>query len=673
MARESKQRLINYHTPSSTNMPLTGDVRFGEIVVRHNATKPELLIKVSSGTTGQEGYGEWFVPFMASEAVTTAIAAAIENLEGTTEASIADLTNIINAVSGTVTSDYALSAITQAVVDAAKIEAEIASSAYTDSEIAKLSGVTSAYVESQLSGVTNDVSTLKQKVTALENFSGYVENNYATSADTVAAIEAARASAVDSAYTNSTAYTDQQITWLSGVTKEYVNDQITGVTGDISGLESRVVALENFSGKVETDYATKEEVATAKAEAVDSAYTNARTNLIGVSTDEPTADTIWGAKNYAKGVSGDVITYVDGQLNTTNANVTTVSGNVVALSGAVASMSGDVSDYIDQRLSTVYKFKGSVSEYGNLPNNAENGDVYNMLNEYGTFGEEGYYPAGTNFAWVEDSGVTGGGYWDALGGQFDYTDLATQGELDAVAGRVSTLESATGTLDTKITTVSGNVEALSASVVTKYATSADTVAAIEDAKIAAEIASSAYTDSQINMLSGVTSAYVASQLSTISSDVSDLKRDSATHTEVATQSAATFNSAYTAAVASAESYTDTTVESAVSTLKGDVSESGATLGALEDRIDDLESLVGTDTTSLDQRLTTVEGKLTNSADTWNAATQGAEFGAVTSSSPHYDGGEGSGATVDSNAKLSYTEGGKIVLDFSELIIDGGEF
>lgn len=60
-------------------------------------------------------------------------------------------------------------------------------------------------------------------------------------------------------------------------------------------------------------------------------------------------------------------------------------------------------------MSNVYKYKGSVQNYSDLPtvNNAV-GDTYNVVNAYLT------YPAGTNFAWD-------GTKFDALGGSIDFS------------------------------------------------------------------------------------------------------------------------------------------------------------------------------------------------------------------------------------------------------------
>lgn len=589
----SKQVLINYHTGSASNMPNTGEVRFGEIVVRHNAKVPQLLIKVSSGTSGQDGYGEWFVPFIASGEISTAIAAAVTQEAGVINDSIAQLQNKLTAVSATVTSDYALSAATHEEIEAAKLDAEIASSGYTDEKIRSLSGAV------------------------------------------VAAI-----------------------------------DGVTG--GDLSDLKSQVAALEAFSGKVETDYATKEFVGAASGYA----YNTAKSEVIGEDGDASSDNTIYGAKKYTdeqvKTLSGAVISYVDNEINDLAADNSTLEGKVNTLSGSVESMSADMKTYIDNELSTVYTYKSSVADMAalNAIADPEVGDVYNVVAANGNPGDSGYIPAGTNYAWNGEA-------WDALGGVVDLTNYTTTATTKGIQDQIDTInEKITGATG-DVSQLSGVVETFSGYVETHYASSADTVAAIEAAKIEAEIASSGYTDSQIQMLSGITSAYVASQMTTANQDIDDLKsftaNTAATHDEVATQSAATFNSAYTAAVASAQSYTDTKVSDAVTALKGTASESGDTLGELEDRIEALDQLISTDTSGLDQRITSLEG----SATTWNekteSAIQGAELGEVGDGNVNVSGGSGSGATFDSNAKMAYTEGGDIVLDLSGLIIDCGNF
>ena len=81
----------------------------------------------------------------------------------------------------------------------------------------------------------------------------------------------------------------------------------------------------------------------------------------------------------------------------------------------------------------VYKYKGSVQTYANLPTeNNQAGDVWNVIEKYES------YPAGTNFAWTPD------GTWDALGGttEVDLTDYYTKEEtntlIDATLGNLNT-------------------------------------------------------------------------------------------------------------------------------------------------------------------------------------------------------------------------------------------
>ena len=65
-------------------------------------------------------------------------------------------------------------------------------------------------------------------------------------------------------------------------------------------------------------------------------------------------------------------------------------------------------DEVNSKVTSVYKYKGSVQTYADLPTeNNQAGDVWNVIEKYES------YPAGTNFAWTPD------GTWDALGGTIE--------------------------------------------------------------------------------------------------------------------------------------------------------------------------------------------------------------------------------------------------------------
>lgn len=87
--------------------------------------------------------------------------------------------------------------------------------------------------------------------------------------------------------------------------------------------------------------------------------------------------------------------------------------------------------------SAVYRIKGSVDSFQDLPGDPNPGDVYNVKTKV-TLGDQSY-PANTNFVWTVDDG------WDSLGGILDNTELKeykteTAGKLKEITSRLDTLE-----------------------------------------------------------------------------------------------------------------------------------------------------------------------------------------------------------------------------------------
>ena len=64
-------------------------------------------------------------------------------------------------------------------------------------------------------------------------------------------------------------------------------------------------------------------------------------------------------------------------------------------------------------MSVIYKPKGSVDTYAELPTDATTGDVYNVVEAYDN------HPSGTNWVWTGEA-------WDALGGTVDLSSYATK-------------------------------------------------------------------------------------------------------------------------------------------------------------------------------------------------------------------------------------------------------
>ena len=88
------------------------------------------------------------------------------------------------------------------------------------------------------------------------------------------------------------------------------------------------------------------------------------------------------------------------------------------------------SEQIENKLSSLYSFKGSVQTYGDLlmVQSPNVGDTYNVITGNNPEVDESAWPAfssGTNFAWDGDE-------WDSLGGSFDLSSYYNKTETDAL-------------------------------------------------------------------------------------------------------------------------------------------------------------------------------------------------------------------------------------------------
>lgn len=81
---------------------------------------------------------------------------------------------------------------------------------------------------------------------------------------------------------------------------------------------------------------------------------------------------------------------------------------------------------VDSKVSSVYKYKGSVATFGDLPSTGQViGDVYNVESD------------GSNYAW-------NGTIWDKLGGEIDLSDYYTKSQTDILlSGKVGFTDYAT--------------------------------------------------------------------------------------------------------------------------------------------------------------------------------------------------------------------------------------
>lgn len=105
---------------------------------------------------------------------------------------------------------------------------------------------------------------------------------------------------------------------------------------------------------------------------------------------------------------------------------------------AIANASGNIKSYVDSKVSSVYVYKGSVTNYSDLASitTKEVGDVYNVVNANGST------PGGTNYAWT-------GTEWDALGGTIDLSNYVENSAFTAHTGN-SAIHLTTGDVKSQI-------------------------------------------------------------------------------------------------------------------------------------------------------------------------------------------------------------------------------
>lgn len=130
-------------------------------------------------------------------------------------------------------------------------------------------------------------------------------------------------------------------------------------------------------------------------------------------------------------VGGEVdIVGIGFHINGSSPDVTTIVDSINLESGGenalpTASAVRVAINQIKTDLGSALTYKGSVDTYDQLPEDAEVGDTWNVVQAYQT------YPAGTNYAW-------NGTAWDALGGSVDLSGYQTKSD-DTLATSAKTV------------------------------------------------------------------------------------------------------------------------------------------------------------------------------------------------------------------------------------------
>ncbi len=129
----------------------------------------------------------------------------------------------------------------------------------------------------------------------------------------------------------------------------------------------------------------------------------------------------------------------------------TSTDSTKALAASQGKTLNDKIENLKTSLSSVYNYKGTVTDFESLPSDPQKGDVYNVTTANGNI------PAGTNYAWT-------GTDWDPLGGSIDLSGYYTKDEVDqAINGASGDLTDELNTLkqtvqqnSSKLTVLNGN-------------------------------------------------------------------------------------------------------------------------------------------------------------------------------------------------------------------------
>ena len=269
-------------------------------------------------------------------------------------------------------------------------------------------------------------------------------SNYLTKADASNTYETKTDAATKKtdAISSAKSYTDAEITKLTGNTDGSLQKQITANKTAIEGNSDDIKELSAGT----TAYTT-------------TAVSNAKTELIGTSTDTKDIKTIEGTRKYAESLATEITGSTTGSIGarlkavedkaTVNAsNISTNTQDIKALQGTDKDLSSSVSivgakKYADEEIakavSSVYKVKGTCT-YEELPKSGNaNGDVWNVTNAHGNV------PAGTNYVWLASGD---GGSWDALAGTVDLSPYFKTADFNTKL-----------TADTSFTSVKNTAEA----------------------------------------------------------------------------------------------------------------------------------------------------------------------------------------------------------------------
>ena len=361
------------------------------------------------------------------------------------------------------------------------------------------------------------------------------------------------------------------------------------------------------------------------------------------------------------------------------------------MSGAIETLEDELTDAINAKVASAYIYKGSCA-YADLPKGYgedEIGFVWNVTDANGNF------PAGTNYAWT-------GTEWDALGGSIDLSPYALSADvkthIDGVNDRIDEVAG-------DVEELSGVVKTFKADVESNYATKVyandEVVKAIASAQTFADTAKAdaiasgkSYTDGQVGDVNTRVDGVVGN-VNDLSGVVKTFKAD--VESNYATKVYA--NGEVVKAIASAQTFADTAKDSAIASGKsytdGQVGDVNTRIDGVVGNVNDLSGVVKTFKADVESNYATkvyVDGEAVKAIASAQTFADTAKVDAIAAASAYtvqqiglvedkIDVIEGKFPTLDTaiqsitanSGVLVSKSGTTIALDFTKMVIDGGEF
>lgn len=705
----ARLKLINLHTTgtSATNAVLTttNPLELGEIAVQHNETDARLYIRLSDSANGT--MKNTLASFIAESAIDTKISNAIAGVNS----DVSDLSaKIGEGFSSTNTVAKAIADETSARTDADSALQAAVASAFT--EIQAVASDLSDEIDNRSTGDNNlgtRIGQVETSVSSLQSELGDVDGKADANAAAISAETSAREAAVsaeataradaDTALGNRITAVENDLS--SGATKQAISALSSATQTNAGNISNNASAISDLQDKLGEGFSAASPVSTQLASvkstadsALQSISTGTADNYMTVtvgakdSNNNQTIAVAAKTKAVSAVTSGETfladaydvkqeINKVSGgaseRLNTLESEVDALQEQLDGFDATQGSVKDYVDDQIAEAITSVYKVKGSVATYAQLPSSdLVEGDVYNVQGQTTIDGV--VYPAGTNFVWVEEQG---GGHWDALGGTVDLSPYMEKSDFNTWTANTyaTAMQTVNGNIGDLSSATESNASAISNEVTAR--TAADTaldnrVTALENdlssgatkqAITANADAISAETQARITAVSGVNSA-----LATTNSNVSDLS--SATQT----------NAAAIAAETSARTDADSALEARIEAIEESIGDGGS----VAEQISALEEALSAETsarTAADSTLTTTTGNLRSDLDGLSekvgtgftaSNTVASQLAAVKSTADSAV----QTITVDNTATNGITAtktGTAVAFNFDEMVIDCGTY